>query len=71
MSFLTYAGVLLVSFMVGALPFSWYLGKLAGFDLRRAGSGNPGATNLYRAAGARWGIPGLLLDVAKGAVPRR
>ena len=69
MTFLTYAAVLLVSFLVGALPFSWLLGKLAGFDLRRAGSGNPGATNLYRAAGARWGVPGLLLDVAKGAAP--
>jgi glycerol-3-phosphate acyltransferase PlsY len=66
---LTYVGIISIAFLIGALPFSWFLGKMAGIDLRRIGSGNPGATNLYRAAGARWGIPGLLLDVAKGAAP--
>jgi glycerol-3-phosphate acyltransferase PlsY len=69
MLFFEYAGITLIAFLLGALPFSWFLGKMAGVDLRRIGSGNPGATNLYRAAGARWGIPGLLLDVAKGAAP--
>ncbi len=64
-----YVGIVAASFLIGALPFSWVLGRIAGIDLRRVGSGNPGATNLYRAAGARWGVPGLLLDVAKGAVP--
>ena len=69
MTFLVYVGVAAASCIVGALPFSWFLGKLAGIDLRRVGSGNPGATNLYRAAGAQWGVPGLLLDVAKGVAP--
>jgi glycerol-3-phosphate acyltransferase PlsY len=69
MLFFEYAGITLIAFLLGALPFTWFLGKMAGVDLRRIGSGNPGATNLYRAAGARWGIPGLLLDVAKGAAP--
>jgi glycerol-3-phosphate acyltransferase PlsY len=69
MVFFAYVSVTLVAFLLGALPFSWFLGKMAGVDLRRIGSGNPGATNLYRAAGARWGVPGLLLDVAKGAAP--
>lgn len=62
-------GVALGSFLAGGIPFSWLLGKVAGFDLRRVGSGNPGATNLYRTAGVAWGITGLSLDVAKGLVP--
>lgn len=69
MEIIIYLGVAAVAFFIGALPFSWFLGRMAGIDLRRVGSGNPGATNLYRAAGARWGVPGLLLDVAKGAAP--
>ncbi len=65
-----YAAVLGCSFLLGAVPFSWLLGKIAvGVDLRYVGSGNPGATNLYRLAGAAWGIPALLLDAAKGWVP--
>ncbi|HUV86750.1 MAG TPA: glycerol-3-phosphate 1-O-acyltransferase PlsY [bacterium] len=69
MKVLIYVGIVAASFLIGALPFSWFLGRMAGIDLRRVGSGNPGATNLYRAAGARWGIPGFLLDVAKGVTP--
>ncbi|MGD8718966.1 MAG: glycerol-3-phosphate 1-O-acyltransferase PlsY [Candidatus Zixiibacteriota bacterium] len=63
---LVYVGIVLGAFIFGAVPFSWVLGKIAGYDLRRHGSGNPGATNLYRTAGAKWGIPGLLLDIGKG-----
>lgn len=62
-------GIAIGSFLTGGIPFSWLLAKIAGFDLRRVGSGNPGATNLYRTAGAAWGITGLLLDVAKGVFP--
>jgi glycerol-3-phosphate acyltransferase PlsY len=69
MEVVTYLAVAAASFLVGAIPFSWLLGKLAGLDLRGLGSGNPGATNLYRAAGWRWALPALLLDVAKGFLP--
>ncbi len=69
MEVFTYLSAALASFLVGAIPFSWLLGKLAGFDLRAVGSGNPGANNLYRAAGWRWGLPALLLDVGKGFLP--
>jgi len=62
-------GIAIGSFLAGGIPYSWLLGKIAGFDLRREGSGNPGATNLYRTAGAAWGITGLVLDVAKGFLP--
>jgi glycerol-3-phosphate acyltransferase PlsY len=40
-----------------------------GIDIREHGSGNLGATNVYRVLGPRWGLPTLLLDMAKGALP--
>lgn len=60
----------IASYLIGAIPFSYLLGKLlAGMDIRKMGSGNPGATNLYRNAGPKLGIPALILDVAKGVIP--
>lgn len=59
--------VLAGAFVVGAVPFSYLLARLRGVDLRAIGSGNIGATNLARAAGAGWGVAGLLLDAAKGS----
>lgn len=61
---------LLASFLFGATPTSYIVGKLArGIDLREAGSKNLGATNLYRVLGWKYAIPVGLFDVAKGAVP--
>jgi acyl phosphate:glycerol-3-phosphate acyltransferase len=58
-----------IGLAAGSIPFSWILGRLAGIDLRRYGSGNAGATNLLRACGWRLGAAGLLLDVLKGTIP--
>lgn len=58
-----------LAFLSGSIPFSWFLGKLHGVDLRRVGSGNPGATNLMRSCGRVPGILGLFLDALKGAAP--
>jgi len=58
-----------LSFVLGALPFSVWLARLAGADARRYGDGNPGAANAWRAGGWKIGLPALLLDVLKGAVP--
>lgn len=56
-------------FLCGSIPFSWVIGRMLGVDLRRHGSGNPGATNLLRTCGMAPGIAGLFLDVLKGAFP--
>jgi glycerol-3-phosphate acyltransferase PlsY len=60
----------LVGFLSGSLPFSVWIGRLiARTDIRRYGDGNPGATNAWRAGGWKAGVPALLLDYLKGAVP--
>lgn len=63
-------GCLMVSYLCGALPWGLWLGRLLrGVDVRRMGSGNLGATNVYRSLGPGIGITTLVLDMAKGALP--
>ena len=64
------AATLLVAYVSGSLPFGLWLGRaLRGVDVRTMGSGNLGATNVYRSLGPGIGVATLLLDIAKGAVP--
>jgi acyl phosphate:glycerol-3-phosphate acyltransferase len=66
------AAVLLVAagYLLGSCPFGYWLVKLgAGTDIRAHGSGNIGATNVWRVHGRRYGMPIVILDVAKGFVP--
>lgn len=61
---------LLVAYLAGSIPTAYLAGRLLrGIDLRRVGSGNLGATNVYRNLGAVPAIVVLLLDAAKGALP--
>jgi len=61
--------VLLASYLVGGVPWALVVGRrLHGIDLREHGSGNLGATNVFRTLGARAAILTLLLDASKGAV---
>jgi acyl phosphate:glycerol-3-phosphate acyltransferase len=58
------------SYLVGAFPTSFLVSRMfAGIDLRRHGSGNLGATNLYRVLGWKYAIPVALVDIAKGLIP--
>lgn len=59
----------LVAFLLGSLPFAVWLGRLAGVDPRTVGDGNPGATNAWMAGGWRLGVPVLVLDFSKAALP--
>ena len=61
---------LLASYLLGAIPTSHLVSRLfAKIDLREHGSGNLGATNLYRVLGWRYAIPVALFDIAKGVIP--
>jgi len=67
---MTAALVVLGGYLLGSIPFGYWLVRLAkGEDVRRAGSGNIGASNVWRTYGRLYGIPVVLLDIAKGFVP--
>jgi glycerol-3-phosphate acyltransferase PlsY len=59
----------LAAYFAGSIPTSYVVGKACGVDLRREGSGNLGATNVYRAMGMRTAVPVALVDIAKGWLP--
>ncbi len=59
--------VVAVAYVLGAIPFGYLLVKLvSGSDVRAAGSGNIGATNVLRTTGRSAAIATLLLDIGKG-----
>lgn len=61
---------LLLVYFLGSVPFGLVLGRVCcKIDVRTAGSGNVGATNVARLCGFKWGVLTLFLDAAKGAVP--
>jgi glycerol-3-phosphate acyltransferase PlsY len=57
------------AYLLGSIPSGYIVGALAGVDVRNAGSGNIGATNVARIVGKRLGVLTLLADTAKGYVP--
>lgn len=65
----TIAAVVL-SYLIGAIPTAyWVVKAVRGQDLRTLGSGNLGATNLYRQLGWRYALPVGVFDALKGAIP--
>jgi acyl phosphate:glycerol-3-phosphate acyltransferase len=62
----TIAGIALISYLIGSVPAGYLAGRIAGIDIRKAGSGNIGATNVLRVLGKRYGYPVFLFDFAKG-----
>ena len=61
---------LLVAYVAGSIPSAFIAGRfIKGIDLRTAGSGNLGATNVYRTLGWGAALAVLIVDVAKGALP--
>jgi glycerol-3-phosphate acyltransferase PlsY len=70
MKLVSFFAFFVLSFLLGSLPFSVWIGRLfSGRDVRAVGDGNPGATNTLKAAGWRAGLLALMLDITKGALP--
>lgn len=60
---------IVTAYIIGSFPTGLLLGKLYGVDVRKEGSGNVGATNLYRTVGRKVGIVTLIVDCLKGLIP--
>src|SRR5438094_1310364 len=60
-------GLLALSYLLGTFPTALIVARLTGHDPTTEGSGNPGASNVYRLAGAKAGLAVFLGDAAKGA----
>jgi len=59
-----------IAYLCGAVPFGLIISRrMAGIDIRKYGSGNIGATNVFRVLGAKSGLITLVLDLAKSAIP--
>lgn len=61
--------LLFCSYLIGAIPFGYIIGRLRGINLFHLGSGNIGATNAARVLGWPLGVLVFVLDFLKGAVP--
>ena len=66
---LVLAGLFAGAYLLGAVPFGLLIALAVGVDVRAAGSGNIGATNVARTAGKGYGVLTLVLDALKGATP--
>ncbi len=58
--------IAVISFCIGGIPFGYVIAKIKGIDIRQHGSGNIGATNVYRILGKKYGALTLFLDLSKG-----
>ncbi len=57
-----------VAYFLGSIPFAYLAARMAGVDIFAVGTGNPGASNVFRKVGRGYGAAVFILDIAKGAV---
>lgn len=69
MEFLIHCGTFFISYLIGAISFAVLVAKSKGVDIFHVGSGNPGATNVSRVLGIRYGRFVFFLDALKGFLP--
>jgi glycerol-3-phosphate acyltransferase PlsY len=60
---------LVIAYLVGSIPSAFLAGKAKGVDLRTVGSGNLGATNVFRTLGWQIGLTVYIADCLKGFLP--
>jgi glycerol-3-phosphate acyltransferase PlsY len=64
------AAFIVAGYLIGSVPFGYWLVRAGkGVDIRTLGSGNIGASNVWRSFGWRYGVAVMLFDTAKGFVP--
>lgn len=63
------AGLVILAYLAGAIPFSFLVARARGVDLRLVGSGNVGASNVWRNCGFSAFLVALAGDMLKGALP--
>ncbi len=62
--------IIILSFLLGSIPTGYIIGKtIAGLDIRKIGSGNIGATNVFRVLNKKMGVFVLIIDILKGIGP--
>lgn len=61
--------LLIPAYALGTFPSAVWIARTKGIDITAVGSGNPGASNISRTLGKRWGVLVFLLDGLKGAIP--
>jgi glycerol-3-phosphate acyltransferase PlsY len=61
--------LVIAAYLLGSVPTGLLLGKAFGVDIRSTGSGNIGATNVYRTLGRKVGVMTLAGDCLKGLIP--
>lgn len=66
---MSYLVGLVASYLLGSVPFGFLIAKAKGVDIRTVGSGNIGATNVFRTLGKGPGVLTFALDFCKGLVP--
>lgn len=62
-------GLAAASYLIGAVPFGLLVARLKGVDITKVGSGNIGATNVFRSVSKPLGILTFVFDAAKGWLP--
>jgi glycerol-3-phosphate acyltransferase PlsY len=62
------AVIVLLAYLLGSIPFGLIVAKSQGVDIRAVGSGNIGATNVWRVMGKKWGLITFFADALKGVV---
>jgi acyl phosphate:glycerol-3-phosphate acyltransferase len=63
------AGLILLAYVAGSIPTGYWMGLAKGSDIRTAGSGSTGATNVLRSVGKKEALVVFIVDIAKGYLP--
>jgi len=67
-TFIVVGSIVLLSYILGSIPFGLIVSKSQGLDIREHGSRNIGATNVWRVMGRKFGLVTFIADVLKGLI---